>query len=117
MEYAFVFISRPKGFFLREAAKESSHLKTVRSCCIDLTDAHLIKKILSFPTVRLLSEMGKITELPGQRLREFITKTNGKKGELRKSLSGLTGLGRANILFWRLHTSCSVQEIKTAWSA
>ena len=72
----------PKGFLLREAAKESSHLKNVRSCCIDLTDAHLIKKILSFPTVRLLSEMGKITELPGQRLREFITKTNGKEWEL-----------------------------------
>lgn len=38
VEYAFLFISCPKGFILREAAKESSHLKNVRSCCIDLTE-------------------------------------------------------------------------------
>lgn len=49
----------PKGFLLREASRKS--LKNARSCCIDLTDTHLIKKRLSCPTARLLSEMGKDT--------------------------------------------------------
>lgn len=49
----------PKGFLLREASRKS--LKNARSCSIDLTDTHLIKKRLSCPTARLLSEMGKDT--------------------------------------------------------
>lgn len=59
----------------------------------------MIKKILSFPTVRLLSEMGTITELPGQRLGEFIIKTNGKKGEFESLFQDLLGLAGQSFFF------------------
>lgn len=43
--------------------------------------------------------MGTITELPGQRLGEFIIKTNGKKGEFESLFQDLLGLAGQSFFF------------------
>lgn len=79
-DYSFMFVSYSKAFSLEKLLKSQVIKKYVRSCFIDPTDTHLIKKILSFPTARLLSEIGRDNCTAGQRLREFITEIDRKGG-------------------------------------